>query len=110
MIFEEVGNRNFFFRTDVVEYKSKTEIIGYELKLKDFKKLIQQVIYTISVYDKSYMVIPISEKEKLLNEIKLCSDKRIEKIGIIAMDKNKYKIIKSIKESTRDIKINGIQH
>ncbi len=104
LIFEEVGNRNFFFRTDVVEYKSKTEIIGYELKLKDFKKLIQQVIYTISVYDKSYMVIPISEKEKLLNEIKLCSDKRIEKIGIIAMDKSKYKIIKSIKESTRDYK------
>lgn len=57
LIFEELGNRNHFFRTDVVEYKSKKEIVGYELKLKDFNKLIEQLIYTLSVYDKSYAFI-----------------------------------------------------
>ncbi len=63
LIFEEVGNRNFFFRTDVVQYKNRNEIVGYELKLKDFNKLIEQSIYTLDFYDKSYVVIPENSKD-----------------------------------------------
>lgn len=105
LIFEEVGNRNFFFRTDIVEYKSKTEIIGYELKLKDFKKLIEQSLYTLSIYDKSYVVVPSNMKEQFLKILDNYSNKDKNKIGIILLNKDKYKIIKSPnKESTRDYK------
>lgn len=103
MIFEEVGNRNFFFRTDVVEYKNKTEIIAYELKLKDFNKLIEQLIYTISIYDKNYAVIPENMKDKFLKTLEKYPDINKNKIGIILMGKEKYKIFKSPhKESTRN--------
>lgn len=103
IIFEEVGNRNFFFRTDVVEYKNKTEIIAYELKLKDFNKLIEQLIYTISIYDKNYAVIPENMKDKFLKTLEKYPDINKNKIGIILMGKEKYKIFKSPhKESTRN--------
>ena len=103
MIFEEVGNRNFFFRTDVVEYKNKTEIIAYELKLKDFNKLIEQLIYTISIYDKNYAVIPENMKDKFLKTLEKYPDINKNKIGIILIGKEKYKIFKSPqKESTRN--------
>ena len=103
MIFEEVGNRNFFFRTDVVEYKNKTEIIAYELKLKDFNKLIEQLIYTISIYDKNYAVIPENMKDKFLKTLEKYPNINKNKIGIILMGKEKYKIFKSPhKESTRN--------
>ena len=103
LIFEELGNRNHFFRTDVVEYKSKKEIIGYELKLKDFKKLVEQSLGTLTVYDKSYIVVPKGTEEKLLKLINDYPSDRADKIGIIVMDKNSYKVIKSAqKESTRD--------
>ena len=103
MIFEEVGNRNFFFRTDVVEYKNKTEIIAYELKLKDFNKLIEQLIYTISIYDKNYAVIPENMKDKFLKTLEKYTDINKNKIGIILMGKEKYKIFKfPHKESTRN--------
>ncbi len=103
LIFEELGNRNHFFRTDVVEYKSKKEIIGYELKLKDFKKLVEQSLGTLTVYDKSYIVVPKGTEEKLLKLINDYTSDRTDKIGIIVMDKNSYKVIKSAqKESTRN--------
>lgn len=103
IIFEEVGNRNFFFRTDVVEYKNKTEIIAYELKLKDFTKLIEQLIYTLSVYDKNYAVIPENMKDKFLKVLEKYPDINKNRIGIILMGKEKYKIFKSPhKESTRN--------
>lgn len=106
LIFEEVGNRNFFFRTDVVEYKDRREIIGYELKLKDFNKLIKQSIYNLSLYDKSYMVIPKDRLESFKKIIeKYPEQEKINKIRIIIMDKEKYKTIKApCKESTRDYK------
>lgn len=103
LIFEEVGNRNFFFRTDVVEYKDRLNIIGYELKLKDFHNLIEQTLYTINLYDKNYMVIPEDKLESLLKATKFCKDNRIKKVGIITVSKNGYKIVKqAIKDNTRD--------
>ena len=84
LIFEELGNRNHFFRTDVVEYKSKKEIIGYELKLKDFKKLVEQSLGTLTVYDKSYIVVPKGTEEKLLKLINDYPSDRADKIGIIS--------------------------
>lgn len=106
LIFEEVGNRNFFFRTDIVEYKDKRQIIGYELKLKDFNKLIKQSIYNLSLYDKSYIVIPKDKLESLKKIIEKYPDQeRINKIGIIVIDEKGYKTVKaSCKESTRDYK------
>lgn len=106
LIFEEVGNRNFFFRTDVVEYKNRREIIGYELKLKDFNKLIEQSIYNLSLYDKSYMVIPKDKLESLKKIIeKYPEQEKINKIGIIVLDNKVYKTVKApCKESTRDYK------
>lgn len=104
-IFEEVGNRNFFFRTDVVEYKDRRQIIGYELKLKDFNKLIEQSIYNLSLYDKSYMVIPKDRLESLKKIIEKYQDQRVNKIGIIVIDGKGYKTVKApCKESTRDYK------
>lgn len=105
-IFEEVGNRNFFFRTDVVEYKNRREIIGYELKLKDFNKLIKQSIYNLSLYDKSYIVIPKDKLENLKKIIaKYPEQEKINKIGIIVVNEKGYKIVKApCKESTRDYK------
>lgn len=105
-IFEEVGNRNFFFRTDVVEYKNRREIIGYELKLKDFNKLIKQSIYNLSLYDKSYIVIPKDKLENLKKIIaKYPEQEKINKIGIIVVNEKSYKTIKApCKESTRDYK------
>lgn len=106
LIFEEVGNRNFFFRTDIVEYKDRREIVGYELKLKDFNKLIKQSIYNLSLYDKSYMVIPKDKLESLKKVINKYSDQeRLNKVGIITMDEKGYKTVKApCKESTRDYK------
>ena len=106
LIFEEVGNRNFFFRTDVVEYSNRREIIGYELKLKDFNKLIEQSIYNLSLYDKSYMVIPKDKLESLKKIIdKYPEQEKINKIGIIVVNELGYKTIKApCKESTRDYK------
>ena len=102
-IFEEVGNRNYFFRTDVVEYKSKTEIIAYELKLRDFKKLIKQLIFTMSIYDKNYAVILENMKDNFFKIFNTFPDKRKEKIGIIIINREKYKIIKfPQKDSTRN--------
>lgn len=105
-IFEEVGNRNFFFRTDVVEYKNRREIIGYELKLKDFNKLIEQSIYNLSLYDKSYIVIPKDKLESLKKIMKKYPEQeKINKIGIIVVNEKGYKIVKApCKESTRDYK------
>ena len=105
-IFEEVGNRNFFFRTDVVEYKNRREIIGYELKLKDFNKLIEQSIYNLSLYDKSYIVIPKDKLESLKKIMKkYLEQEKINKIGIIVVNEKGYKIVKApCKESTRDYK------
>lgn len=106
LIFEEVGNRNFFFRTDIVEYKDRRQIIGYELKLKDFNKLIKQSIYNLSLYDKSYIVIPKDKIESLKKIIeKYPEQEKINKIGIIVIDEKGYKTIKApCKESTRDYK------
>lgn len=106
LIYEEVGNRNFFFRTDVVEYKNRREIIGYELKLKDFNKLIRQSMFNLTLYDKTFMVIPKEKLEILKKVMDKYQDKNtINKIGIIIMDKEKYKTIKApFKESTRDYK------
>lgn len=102
-IFEEVGNRNYFFRTDIVEYKSKTEIIAYELKLRDFKKLIKQLIFTMSIYDKNYAVIPENMKDNFFKIFNTFPDERKEKIGIIIINREKYKIIKfPQKDSTRN--------
>lgn len=67
LIFEEVGNRNFFFRTDIVEYKDRTNIIGYELKLDDFRKVVEQSIKTLELFDKSYIVIPDTSKCAMKN-------------------------------------------
>lgn len=104
-IFEEVGNRNFFFRTDVVEYKDRRQIIGYELKLKDFNKLIKQSVYNLSLYDKSYIVIPRDKLESLKKIIEKYQDQRVNKIGIIVIDGKGYKTVKApCKESTRDYK------
>ena len=102
LLFEEVGNRNHFFRTDIVEYKHKNNIIEYELKLKDFKKLIEQILKTMKLYDKNYMVIPENKLDIFLKNIQLCKDKNIEKIGIAVLNKNKYKIIKQPNSNTRD--------
>lgn len=105
-IFEEVGNRNFFFRTDVVEYKNRREIIGYELKLKDFNKLVKQSIYNLSLYDKNYIVIPKDKLENLKKIIaKYPEQEKINKIGIIVVNEKGYKTIKApCEESTRDYK------
>lgn len=106
LIFEEVGNRNFFFRTDVVEYKSSLEIIGYELKLSNFKKVIEQSIKTLSLYDKSYIVIPDTSKcyEKLILILNNHKEKeKLENIGIMVLNKEKYKVVKSAgKKSVRN--------
>lgn len=106
LIFEEVGNRNFFFRTDIVEYNNRKEIIGYELKLKDFNKLIKQSVYNLSLYDKSYMVVPRDKLENLKKIIdKYSEQERVNKIGIIVIDEKGYKTVKApSKESTRDYK------
>lgn len=106
LIFEEVGNRNFFFRTDIVEYKDRRQIIGYELKLKDFNKLIKQSIYNLSLYDKSYIVIPKDRLESLKKIMeKYPEQEKINKIGIIVVNEKGYKIVKApCKESTRDYK------
>ncbi|WP_294660345.1 hypothetical protein [uncultured Fusobacterium sp.] len=105
LIFEEVGNRNFFFRTDVVEYKDRNNIIGYELKLDDFKKVIEQSIKTLELFDKSYIVIPDTSKcyEKLMLILNNHKEKeKIKNIGIIILNKEKYKVIKSANNSTRN--------
>lgn len=106
IIFEEVGNRNFFFRTDIVEYRNRRQVIGYELKLKDFNKLIKQSIYNLSLYDKSYIVIPKDKLENLKKIIaKYPEQEKINKIGIIVIDNKTYKTVKApCKESTRDYK------
>lgn len=106
LIFEEVGNRNFFFRTDIVEYKDRTNIIGYELKLDDFRKVVEQSIKTLELIDKSYIVIPDTSKcyEKLMLILNNHKEKeKIINIGIIILNKEKYKIIKSASnKSTRN--------
>ncbi len=101
LIFEEVGNRNFFFRTDIIEYKSRTNIIAYELKLKDFHKLIEQCLKTIRLYNKTYMVIPENKLDSLLSAVEHYENKNINKIGIITLNNEKYKIIKQASD-TRD--------
>ena len=103
LIFEEVGNRNFFFRTDVVEYKNKNNIIGYELKLKDFKKLIEQAIFTLSIYDKTYVVIPEEMKCNFVRVYNNFESEKKNKIGVILLSKESYKILRAPqKESTRN--------
>lgn len=105
LIFEEVGNRNFFFRTDVVEYKNRNEIVGYELKLKDFNKLIEQSLYTLDFYDKSYVVIPENSKNNFMEVFNKYKHYNKDSIGIITINKDKYKVIKSAsRESTRKYK------
>lgn len=103
LIYEEVGNRNFFFRTDIVEYKARDNIISYELKLKDFKKLIEQSLYTLSIYDKSYVVVPYTKKEQLLKVLAEYPYEAKDKLGIILVNREKYQVIKSpSNESTRN--------
>ena len=105
LIFEEVGNRNFFFRTDVVEYKNRNEIIGYELKLKYFNKLIEQSLFTLNLFDKSYMVIPLEMKNHFLKILNEYPNKNKDKIGVIVVSDEKYRVIKAPeKASTRNYK------
>lgn len=105
LIFEEVGNRNFFFRTDVVEYKNRNEIVGYELKLKDFNKLIEQSLYTLDFYDKSYVVIPENSKDSFIEVFNKYKHYNKDSIGIILINREKYKIVKPAgRESTRKYK------
>lgn len=105
LIFEEVGNRNFFFRTDVVEYKNRNEIVGYELKLKDFNKLIEQSLYTLDFYDKSYVVIPENSKDSFMEVFNKYKHYNKDSIGIILINSDKYKIVKPAgRESTRKYK------
>ena len=101
LIFEEVGNRNFFFRTDVVEYKDRNNIVGYELKLKDFNKLIEQCLKTMRLYNKTYMVIPENKLDSLLLAIEHYKNKNINKVGIITLNNEKRQIVKQASD-TRD--------
>lgn len=103
LIFEEVGNRNFFFRTDIIEYKDRTNIIGYELKLDDFKKVIEQTIKTLELFDKSYVVIPWNKREGFIKVFKNFTDEKKEKIGIIIVNRDEYRCIKlPSRETTRN--------
>lgn len=105
LIFEEVGNRNFFFRTDVVQYKNRNEIVGYELKLKDFNKLIEQSLYTLDFYDKSYVVVPENSKDSFMEVFNKYKHYNKDSIGIILINREKYKIVKTTgRESTRKYK------
>lgn len=89
----------------MVEYKNRNNIIGYELKLDDFKKVIEQSIKTLELFDKSYIVIPDVSKcyEKLMLILNNHKEKeKIKNIGIIILNKEKYKVIKSANNSTRN--------
>lgn len=97
-IFEEVGNSNFHFRVDVLEY-SKNETKAFELKLNDFKKLIEQCFKHIYHYrfNRVYAVIPEDKYEKFLNKCNhnFYTDKRF---GIITFDGKNIKIRKQSKK------------
>ena len=74
----------------------KTEITGYEAKLKNFQKAYYQAVKNIKYVDYSYIVFPMT-KARRINE-KYKDYLKESKIGLIGVDKERYYIfIKAFK-------------
>lgn len=82
-------------KPDVVAYARPTDIVTYELKLKNCKKVWEQA-YKNLIFGHAFIVIPSSEIEKTLKYFDKNYKENIlmKKIGIISLEKNGFKIIK----------------
>lgn len=95
-IFEELDKIDAM--TDVVLY-SKHERIGYELKLKNYKKAIEQCQKNTLSYNRNFIVMPLKEINKIL-EIQEEPYKTASKtLGLIAYDNDSFNIIRKSKET-----------
>ncbi len=95
-IFEEVDKIDAM--TDEVLY-SKHERIGYELKLKNYKKAIEQCQKNTLSYNRNFIVMPLKEINKIL-EIQEEPYKTASKnLGLIAYENDSFNIIRKSKET-----------
>lgn len=117
-IFEEVGNSDKHFRVDVIEYK-KDQITAYELKLKDYKKALDQAwkLRANNLVNKAYIVLPRNFYENNKEAILRYKERHYNHIGLAIFDGEKIIKVKpadqygfkSIHESNviRDLIIRG---
>ena len=94
-IFEEVDT--LYSMTDVVLYDGRQNN-GYEIKLKDIKKVIEQASTNRLRYERNYIVMPIKEFEKVEN-LEECYKITVKEIGFIGYENENFTIIKKSKIS-----------
>lgn len=89
-IFEEVDT--MYAMTDVVLYTGNKNN-GYEIKLKDIKKVVEQALTNQLRYERNFLVMPIKEFDKLEN-LPDPYKKRAKELGLIGYDGETFKIIR----------------
>lgn len=90
-IFEEVDC--LYGMTDVILYDGNKNN-GYEIKLKDIKKVIKQALYNQLRYERNFIVMPINEINKISNLKDEALKKRVKELGLIGYDGETFKILK----------------
>lgn len=90
-IFEEVDT--LYSMTDVVLYDGRKNN-GYEIKLKDVKKVIEQSLTNQIRYERNVLVMPIKELEKIEN-LEEIYRKRVKELGLISYNEETFNIIRN---------------
>lgn len=90
-IFEEVDT--LYSMTDVVLYDGNKNN-GYEIKLKDVKKAIEQALVNQIRYERNFLVMPIKEFEKI-NKMEDVYVKRTKELGIIGYNGESFEILRN---------------
>ena len=94
-IFEEVDT--LYSMTDVVLYDGRQNN-GYEIKLKDIKKVIEQTLTNQIRYERNFIVMPIVEFDKIKN-LEEVYQKRAKELGLIGYDGETFKLVRNSKIS-----------
>lgn len=98
-IFEEVDI--IAAMTDVVLY-SKHVRTGYELKLKDYKKVIEQCQRNKMFYNENFIVMPSKEINKIFEIQEEPYKTASKQLGLIAYEDDTFKIIRKSQFSFLD--------
>lgn len=90
-IYEEVDC--MWGMTDVILYDGRKNN-GYEIKLKDIKKVIEQALSNQIRYERNFIVMPIKEFDKIKN-LEEVYKKRAKELGLIGYDGETFTIVRN---------------
>lgn len=99
VIFEEVDT--MYNMIDVIKY-SRNEITGYELKLTNTKKVIEQCTQSIAYCQRLCIVMPGKQIEKILNDKEKLDQVKRYKIGLIGFVDGDFIVMRRALKHSKD--------